>query len=228
MEIEREHLITLLYVIISIELITAVVGTLYLKKYKDTKLKYFVFFLWYTAINEAIGGIYLKRYVNIEWGDLIYNIYYFISFGYLLILYKNHLVNKRNKSLAYFFLVTYIALLIINGFYQNYVYELQIIPYIAASCFLVITISLYFIEILNSQRVLYVSKNLLFWISIGLLLYHIGNIPFRILRNYYTDITDATTAFLLGAFLTVTMNLSFIFGFIWSSKKQKYYKKQQY
>ncbi len=219
---KKEDLILILYIAIFIELITAIIGTFYFKKYKSTKLKYFVIFLWYTAINEFVVGIYLKRYVDFQWGDLFYNIYYAISFTYFFLLYKNYLINKKNKNCSYFFLMTYLVLLIVNGFYQNYIYELQIIPYIAASSFLIITISLYFIEILNSQRVLYVSKNLLFWISIGLLLYHIGNIPFRILRNYYIDLTDATVAFLLGVFLTVTMNICFIIGFVWSNNKQQY------
>ncbi len=219
---KREHLLIILYAAILIELITAIIGTLYYKKYKGTKLKYFVFYLWYTAINEIVVGIYLKRYLKIEWGDLLYNIYYIISFVYLFILYRNYLNSKRNKNVVVTFVISYSVFLIVNGFYQNYIYELQILPYIAASGFLVITIFLYFFEILNSEKVLNVKKNLLFWISIGLVLYHIGNIPFRILRNYYTDWTDVTVSFLLGVFLTITMNICFIIGFIWSNRKQLY------
>ncbi|SHI83472.1 hypothetical protein SAMN04488508_103355 [Aquimarina spongiae] len=211
-----------MYATILAELITAVIGTLYYKKYKGTKLKHFILYLWYTAINEIVVGLYLKRYLEIEWGDLLYNLYYIISFIYFLTLFRNYLMIKKNKRVVHTFLITYIILLVINGFYQNYIYELQIIPYIAASSFLVVTIFLYFIEILNSEKVLNVRKNLLFWISIGLLLYHIGNIPFRILRNYYSDITDATVSFLLGVFLTIIMNICFIIGFIWSDKKQLY------
>jgi hypothetical protein len=211
-----------MYVTILIELITAIIGTFFYKKYKETKLKYFIFYLWYSAINEIVVGIYLKRFMKIEWGNLLYNIYYIISFVYLFILYKNYLNGKKNKNATVIFITSYIILLVINGFYQNYIYDLQIISYIAASGFLIITIFLYFFEILNSEKVLNIKKNLLFWISIGLVLYHIGNIPFRVLRNYYSDLTDATVSFLLGVFLVITMNICFIIGFIWSDRKQLY------
>ncbi|MCK8522518.1 hypothetical protein M0D21_13115 [Aquimarina sp. D1M17] len=100
--------------------------------------------------------------------------------------------------------------------------EFQSLPYIAAATFIVISISIYFVEILNTEKVLYVKKNLLFWISVGLLLYYIGNIPFRILRNYYEYLTDATILVLLNIILAVIMNICFIIGFIWSDRKQLY------
>ena len=119
-------------------------------------------------------------------------------------------------------LITYLVSFFINGFFENYLYEFQSIPYIIAALFTIITILLYFREILNSEKVLYTNKNLLFWIGIGLLLYFVGNIPFRILRNYYEYLTDATILFLINFTLTIVMNTCFIIGFIWSDKKQPY------
>ena len=53
-------------------------------------------------------------------------------------------------------------------FFENYYKEIQTIPYLIASIFLISSIIFYFLEILNTDKILYVHKNLLFWISIGL------------------------------------------------------------
>ncbi|WP_299256074.1 hypothetical protein [uncultured Aquimarina sp.] len=111
---------------------------------------------------------------------------------------------------------------IINGFYENYFDQSQSLPYIIGAIFLLITIILYFIEILNSEEVLSAKKNLLFWISVGLLIYYVGNIPFRILRNYYAEVTDATLAILVNLTVGVVMYTCYIIGFIWSDKRQEF------
>jgi len=120
------------------------------------------------------------------------------------------------------FIALYLISLIINGFYEDYLIQFQTVPYIVAAGFMIITITLYFTELLNSVKVLNTYKNLLFWISIGLLIFFVGNIPFRIVRNYYADQTDITILFLINITLTIIMNLCFIIGFIWSDKKQLY------
>ncbi|PKV49377.1 hypothetical protein ATE84_1399 [Aquimarina sp. MAR_2010_214] len=219
---KNELLITIMHVTIFIELLTAIIGTIYQKKYKKTKLNNFIYLIWYTAINELFTGIYLRRSLDIEEARILYNIFYLINFSYYFFLFKSYIVNKEYKKAINIFYSLYIISLVINGFYQNYLIQLQIIPYIIAACFLIITIIFYYIEILKSKKVLRIEKNLLFWISIGLLIHSIGQIPFRILRNYYVSLTDGFVSFLTTVTLTIIMNLCFIIGFIWSDKKQQY------
>lgn len=206
----------------SFELLTAVIGTIYFKKYKNTKLHYFLHFIWYTVINEIITGILLKRFLGIEEANIFYNIYYVISFLFYFSLFKKHVSNKAYRSTINVFLYVYLISLIINGFSQNYLTDNQIIPYVIASGFLIIIIVFYYIEVLKSEKVLKIQKNLLFWISIGLIIYSIGLIPFRILRNYYTNLVDDMVPFLATFVLTIVMNVCFIIGFIWSDRKQLY------
>ncbi|WP_147405016.1 hypothetical protein [Aquimarina sp. AD10] len=108
----------------------------------------------------------------------------------------------------------YLLIFIINGFFENYLIQSQIIPYILAALFLVTTIALYFIDIINSNTVLHVKSSLLFWISVGLLLYYISNLPFRIIRNYYTELADSSTMILVGFISTVVMNTCFCIGYV--------------
>ncbi|WP_024772282.1 hypothetical protein [Aquimarina macrocephali] len=202
------------------EYISAIVAILFFFKYKNTQLKYFAFILIYVALNELLGG-YLRD-SGISYNYIIYNIYNIITFSYFFLLYRNHLKKKLYKKTVMAFFVIYLLAVLINGFYQNYLNQAQTTPYILASVFLIVSIIFYFIEILNSQKVLYVNKNLLFWISIGLFLYYIGIIPFRIITNSFASADSHNYLFLIKFILVVVMNSCFIIGFIWSNKKQEY------
>ena len=221
MSLSNDFLTFLIKIGVGVEVIAAIIGSIYFYKYKNVfLLKYFVLLLWYIVLNEFIG-LYIRLYHDAS-NAIAINIYNVINFTYILLLYKNYLVSKKSKKLVLTMLITYLISFIVNGFFENYLYQFQSIPYIIASLFIIITILLYFREILNSEKVLYTNKNLLFWIGIGLLLYFVGNIPFRILRNYYEYLTDATILFLINFTLTIVMNTCFIIGFIWSDKKQLY------
>ena len=203
-----------------VQLFAAIAGTIFYAKYKRTFLRYFLVLLWYTVLNELLG-IFIRDNISSH-NAIVYNIYYVINFSLLFLIFKNHLLSKVYRKWSLLFLLIYLISFSINGFFENYIVEFQSFPYIIAACSLIIIIAFYFIEILNSTRVLNVKKNLLFWISIGLLIYYIGNIPFRILRNYYSNSTDLSILFLINIVLTIIMNFCFIIGFIWSDKKQPY------
>ncbi len=220
MHLSNEYINQIIKLGIGFEVLTALVGMFFYYKVKETKvLKYFVFFICYVAINELVG-LYIKNDDGVN--AIIHNIYNFLNFTFFLLLYRFHLKNKKNKKIVLIFCSTYILLFVVNGFFENYMNEHQRFPYIIGALFLVIAIILYFIEILNSEKVLNTKKNLLFWISVGILIYYVGNIPFRILRNYYTQLTDATVLFIVNITLTIIMNTCFIIGFVWSNKKQPY------
>lgn len=220
MNLSNEFLNLLIKLGIGVELLAAITATIFYPKYKNSSiLKYFLFFLWYVAINELVG-LYIR--LDQEINAILYNIYHVVNFSFFFILYRNYLNNQKNKKLVIILCVIYLVSFIINGFFENYLIEHQRFPYIIGSFFLVITIILYFFEVLNSEKVLHAKKNLLIWISFGLLIYFVGNLPFRILRNYYEELTDATVSFLVKFTVTIVMNTCFILGFIWSDKKQQY------
>jgi len=202
------------------EYLSAIVAIVFFYKYKNTRLRYFTLILVYIALNDLYGG-YLRD-SGFEYNYIIYNIYNVISFSFYFLLYRKHLKTKRYQKVVLLFLLTYLLSFMINGFFQNYITQLQTIPYIIASIFLVISIIFYFIEILNSEKVLKVNKNLLFWISIGLFLFNIGIIPFRIIVNSFSNSTAINYLFLIKFILVIVMNLCFMIGFIWSNKEQQY------
>ncbi len=217
--LSNDFLTFLIKISVGFEVLTAIIGIIFYNKYKnDSFLKYFIFLISYVAINEVVG-LYIKLDNDVN-TTIIYNIYNVINFTYLFFLYRHFLVSTKRKKIVLVFALLYIVTFIINGFiFENYLREYQRLPYIVAAIFLLITIIYYFIEILYSEKVLHAKKNLLFWISVGFLIYFVGNLPFRILSNYYTQLTDATILFLVKFTLTMILNTCFIIGFIWSDKK---------
>ncbi len=204
-----------------IELTAAIVGSIYIYKYKHTFLKHFLILLWYIAINEFLN-LYLRQNYDFKNTYILYNIYHIINFSFLFILFKTYVKKTSHKKWILAFLVTYIASICIDVTFNDYFLEIQIIPFIIGGLFIIISIFFYFLEILNTNKVLFVSKNLLFWISVGLLLYFAGKIPTRIIRNYWKEISYFNETRVAELILSIVMNICFIIGFICSQKDNKY------
>ncbi len=200
--------------------VTAITGSIYYYKYKHTFLKYFLIILWYAAISENVG-YYLKEFTSIN-NTILYNIYHLINFSFLLLLYKRYIEKKAYKVWITRFLIIYTISFFLNMLKQNYYEEVQTIPFIIGGIFVIICIIFYFSEILNTNKILYVSKNLLFWISIGLLLYLVSKIPTRFINDYWYEIPYFDKIRLSGFILALAMNICFIIGFICSQKDSKY------
>ncbi len=198
-----------------LELITAIIGAIYYYKYKNSSLKWFLFLLFYIAFNDFLG-LFMRVYLGIKHNAILYNIMYIINFTILYYVYKTHIKNNTSKKVITYFLYLYLLSVIINGFYVNYLMKAQSIPFIIGSLFLIISIIIYFVEILNSEEILFIKKNLLFYISVGLLLYYTSSIPFRIVQDYYT--TNFNILYGIKFCFVIIMNLFFIYGFIWSKE----------
>ncbi|WP_044399533.1 hypothetical protein [Lacinutrix sp. Hel_I_90] len=204
-----------------IELITAVLGSIYYSKYRHTFLKYFLLILWYTTINGFLCRYLHENYI-LRNNSLLYNLYHLVNFTFLLILFKKYIKSSAYKKWISIFIILYVFSFFFNLIWQNYLTEIQTVPFILGAVFVIISITFYFLEILNTTKVLYVSKNLLFWISIGLLLYFVGKIPTRIIRNYWEDISYYKDILIAEYILSIVMNICFIIGFICSKKDKQY------
>ncbi len=199
--------------------LTAIIATIFFYKYKNSLLKYFLYYLWFVVLVEYLGFL-LGEFDEDGSNHLLYNIFYVISFAYLFYLY-NSVLRKKRKIVKYSYFA-YLLAFIINAFFEDYTKEFQTIPYIIGSCLLILAIVWYFAEILVTEKVLHVKRILLFWISTGLLLFYTGSIPFTITFNYYAKAEGFNFLFAINYSLIIILNLCYIIGFIWSNRKQLY------
>ena len=213
-------------IVIYSELLSAIVGSIYYYKYKHTVLKYFLFLLWYISITELVGwygsvndtfGFHKDGVVYRTW---LYNLLRVITLSSLFYIYFKYLKNNLFKKWVKLFIIIYASLSIFNWIlWQNFLFERSEAPRIVGTVFLIITILFYFIELLRSEKIIVFHRMLLFWISVGLLLFYSGTVPFVLKWNGYMLIPGIHKLFLIVYVLAIIMYLTFTFGFIWSKKE---------
>lgn len=211
------------------ELIAAIVGTIYYYKYKTTPLKYFLLLLWYITLTEFLGWASIKYEIKAllfyDENELIYNLWLYnlleiITFSFLFYIYYKSLSANIHKFWVSIFFISFLIVTIINWFFiQSFILEWSELPNIFGSLFLIVIILFYFIELLKSEQILIFHKSLLFWISVGLLIFYACTIPFSIKMNGYALIPGIHKLFLIIYVSAIIMYLTFTFGFIWSKKE---------
>ncbi len=209
------------------ELIAAITGTIYFYKYKHTYLKYFLYLLWYITFTEFLGWYIIEKEVliyidvnGIKYNQWLYNILDTVSFILYYYIFYKAIISEKFKFWIKTFTILYIVFSIVNWiFIQNFLTEYQSYLFIIGSIFLITSILFYFIELLKSEKILVFHKNLLFWISIGILMYYTGHIPFAAQYNGYALIQGIHELFLIVYILAIIMYSCFTIGFIWSKKE---------
>ena len=186
--------------------------------YKHTPLRLLPVIFFFTFITEYTGA-YVYGILGVP-NQVIYNIYYLFHFGFFLFVFMrmvNDRVFKNNILMAMgVFVGVFFADLIFTDVYrQSFVWT-----YLAGSLFLVYSIVLYYIDILESPRVLVVKNDLLFWVSVGLFLFYIGYIPIKILKAwFFTQSSFFGILYIIHYSLIVVMYLCFLIGFLWMKRK---------
>ncbi len=208
------------YLIIILQYITAIIGSIYYYKFKKTVLKYFLFLLWYTSINDTIGLLY-QSFNNVTSNYFIYNIYQIIRFIVILFIYKIYIESTFSKKIITAFIFIYCLSVVINFFIESFWNDYFLNTFIIGSSCIAISVLLFMFEILRSEKVLYISESLIFWISSAYLIYFVPNIPFYIVRKYYSDSNTIPYIFIVNYFLLLAYYLIHIIGFIWSKPETK-------
>lgn len=208
--------------IICVEFLSVIIASVYFFKNRKSKLKYFLYFLWYSFLNELVGK-YLADYSQLD-NTIMYNVYLIIYFLFIFYLYWDNLERKLFKNVISILTIIYSLVYIVNFFVlKNFTTKLQVYPFMIGSCFLIITVILYFIEVLNSEKIVLMTKELLFWISLGLLLFNIGIIPWLIMLSYFPIVFVDNLTILKSLFncLVIILYICYIIGFICGHKTQK-------
>ena len=202
------------------QIVTAITATIYSWKYSNTDLRYFVLLLWYTVLNDFVALYYYSKTIDPN-NSILYNIYQVVSFSYFLWLYRRAVQQKNSRRIVTVFLPLYLLSVAISLSVHDVKSEYLVIPYLVGAGFVLINIVLYFIEILNSDTIIYINQKLLFWISVALLFLYTGSIPLMVARHYYSDSPTIPYILNVNYFLNFLVNLLYISGIIWSGKDQK-------
>jgi len=185
-----------------LEIGAAVAGSIYLRKV-ITPAPYsrlFVWYLWLIVIVELIGFYPTYNFFTdfshmpfvkgtvFERNSWLYNSYNIIKFAIFYIFFTGQLQNKKSiilfKGVTGFFVLSAVFNLLMTDvfFYKSSAYT-----YITGSFILMVLIFVYYFELLKSDRILYFYRSLVFYISVGLLLWHVTITPLFIYNKYFTS-----------------------------------------
>lgn len=204
----------------ALELIAIIIGFVHYHKYKHTLLKYFLWFLCYGFLSEMIG--FLVSYVFKQNNVIVFNIYTLVQYEFFLWLFYRHFKTAQYKILTKSVMLFVGFSFIINSiFFQDILNTFQSYSLLLGGFFLIITIILFFTELLNSDVILMVKNLLIFWVAVGILLFQLGLIPVFIATKYINYSNGNTYGYIL-LILNFITSLCYSLGFIWTKKNLNY------
>lgn len=181
-------------VILILECLAFVIATYVLiKKNVGICFKLIYAVLFFTVIVELIGkyGHQINRdgIINFENNIGVYNIYELIVFPLLFFLYYN-LIKGKNRKYILLFIIPFVVASFVEGlFFTDYTKQYQTYPFIVGSLGLSVSVVFYFTQILEDGSFERIRNNFFFWLSCGILIYYLGNIPFVSVVNIF-EIND--------------------------------------
>ncbi|PID69626.1 MAG: hypothetical protein CSA39_01180 [Flavobacteriales bacterium] len=208
------------------EILAAILATVFYFKYKNTGFRYIIWVLWLIVLAELLGlfhaelGLYYEDEKGIKYNSFIFNILYFLVYPMLFLIYYKSLSTSNYKKIIVLFFVLFLIVSIINWvFIQDILTAWSKYPDVLGSLFLTICIIFYFIELLQSEKIIRFQRSVPFWINVGLLVYYTSTIPFTVVADSL-KFGDATQRklYLINYVLSIAMYVIFSFGFIWSKR----------
>jgi len=238
MDVLEYYLKYKIYITHIFELIAALAGSYYLFKNEHTprRFKYFAWYLWFVLIADIFGFYavwnYFDDYQTFPWlkdslfarNEWFINCLIVISYvveGLIFIDSLNASKIKRLLKAATLFYLIFgvVEILFIGDVFKEYI----ITNIFLGTLLLLSSIAVYFQQLLKSDKILYFSKDLLFYIAIGVVIWNLCVIPIYIYDNYFT--TQNEDFILLYAailrYCNIFMYTTFAVGFVVCSQSGK-------
>lgn len=233
-----EYIIDNFLLIYLMEVGAAVAGSIYLRKiaFPEKGVRIFVYYLWLVVFVEFVGlypsYAYFNDYNRLGfikgtlfernfWWYNSYTVLKFIAFYIFFILQLNPSAKRRKLYAISGFVI--LSLIIDQIFSGEYFKSSSAYMAIAGTLYLVILILLYHYEILKSERILDFYKSVPFYISIGLLIWHVTITPVLIYNKYFSLQSPDFLYFqkVLLKSINIFLYGILILGFMVCTKRQK-------
>lgn len=199
------------------EFLAAIVATVYFYKYKDSLLWLLLPLLWYIPLNEVLCQFV---FANTKIGFLLYNIYDIIVGPTLLIITISQLKNTFRKKVIRTLLFTYVIAYCINLTQMNLLEELSTMMPTLSAIFIVIGLLYYLIELLKSDKIIQVGRDLFLWIAIGFLIFFIAYpVVFFAQKYLINKSTILKSLYNIHYIISVCSYLTIAFGLYYGGKR---------
>lgn len=211
--------------------IAALVGLLVFKRYKQTPVTYFIYFLIYVFVAETLGS-YTRFLIKIDLYYLIEDTVFkrnfwwhtlswylgsaiFFTWYYKKLIKSNFLKNILKYALILFLVISVISIgMNLQQFFEGTFNFIRI----GNMSLIMLCVAFYFYETLHSEKVLEFYKDLNFYISAIILIWLLVTIPLVqfVCGNADTDPKQAELKWLIMLYANIFMYLSFAVALIFS------------
>ncbi len=196
--------------IIFLEIISLLLSFLFINRFKSKQYYFFIGYLVFAIAADYIGGL-----INEGSDAWVYNIYTFFEYTSVAGIY--YFLNNKQLSKK---VILYVSILFYFIYTISFIYiPLQSYTVIILHFFVVPFLFLYFQELLNSVKIYNYKKELFFWITVGLLIYYFGTLPFITLS--FIGQLQNKILWNIPAVILVIMHLIFVLSLIWVRRIHK-------
>jgi hypothetical protein len=223
----------------ALQLMAALAGTYFYIKVNSTKsTRNLVLFLWLVVIIEVLGlyttiGYYSKyRYLSfIEHSFLVsnywlYNPFIILSFVFYTWYFREHISDKRWRQVLKYLILIYTFLSTLNLIFSDvFLNGYSHFSTIAGTLLLILSITIFYFELLKSDVLLNLKHFLPLYISVGTLIFYLCITPVDIFSRYFKLGNYFFVYFRLNIYFYMNIFLysTYILGFIICSRKKKSY-----
>lgn len=182
--------------------------------------KQFSYFLLFVFLCESFGIAWPKGISDIfhlgkpnQW---FYNFFHVLMYSFYFYFFHRILVSAKLKKLVVVFFIVYIAVVIVN-FSRNGVYQFNLTNFQVAA-FLMFFLSItYYYQLLSAREFVSLKNDIPFWISTGLMMYHLGSALELSLITYFSK-AAAEKIHMLVMLASLAMYLTYTIGYLCHKK----------
>jgi hypothetical protein len=215
--------LTLVWVLNAVELLSCIIGFVYYRKLQSTKWRLLPFYLLLIFVFEMLGRYLATNSSLIRYNPMLFN---YVSFPtqflfFFWIFYREPYFEKVKKIILSAAAIYLLAVVADALYFSEKKYFFHSFSYSIGNVFLLIMLIKYFYELSISEEILGFSYSLMFWFSLGVVVYYIGTLPLWSLRNLlafkHPDIFFPYA--IAGLFMSICMYCLFIVGIIKCKRK---------
>ena len=223
--------------IYALEFFSSLAGLYYLKRNHNTHKsnKYLVYFLWFTVFVEVIGVYaplaYFTKYKYFSFiEDTVfednywwYNIYTLFTFSFFIYYFSSFLKTNSRRKIFRILNVLFLLTGLFNLFFSDIYFKGNSVYTDITGTFLVLlSIILFYFDLLKSKQVMSLKKLLPVYISIGILVYCLIDTPLVIFSQYFKKENGIyiKLSSLILLVINIFMYSTFIIGFLVCAKNK--------
>ncbi len=202
------------------EIIAAVVGLVCVSKLKNSRWRFFIYYLIFIAAQETFWHFDFGIEAKLK---QMYYAYIGIPIQYIFLYWLYGVQSLNNRKLfticISIYLLTYLP---IELFFKKLEVVYSLNPSVG-TLFLIVFVILEFLKQIKDDSILHFRDNKMFYINLGVIMLYVGTYPlfcfYGLLRNHYREIWELYFAYFLIA--NIIMYTLFAISFIWGKHHSK-------